>query len=388
MMKTVVHCLCCGVPVSALRSATGRIRIRTRTTAPTYVLLKQCRPCRQRKKRQNQTALWYPRGKRAFETKAMKRIGNLYEKIISIENLQLAEAKAQQGKSKQYGVRLHNKNREANIQALHEMLKNKTYRTSKYDIFKVYEPKEREIYRLPFFPDRIAHHAIMNVLEPIFVSTFTTDSYSCIKGKGIHAAANALKKALKNKQETTYCLKMDITKFYPNIDHDVLKSLLRRKFKDPDLLWLLDEIIDSATGIPIGNYLSQYFANFYLTYFDHWLKEDKRVKHYFRYADDLIILAANKPYLHALLAAIKTYLNGNLKLKVKGNYQIFPVEARGIDFVGYRFYHTHTLLRKSIKQNFARMVKKRPSKASIASYKGWAKHCDSKHLVKKLLPNE
>jgi retron-type reverse transcriptase len=318
----------------------------------------------------------------------MKRIGNLYEKIISIENLQLAEAKAQQGKSKQYGVRLHNKNREANIQALHEMLKNKTYRTSKYDIFKVYEPKEREIYRLPFFPDRIAHHAIMNVLEPIFVSTFTTDSYSCIKGKGIHAAANALKKALKNKQETTYCLKMDITKFYPNIDHDVLKSLLRRKFKDPDLLWLLDEIIDSATGIPIGNYLSQYFANFYLTYFDHWLKEDKRVKHYFRYADDLIILAANKPYLHALLAAIKTYLNGNLKLKVKGNYQIFPVEARGIDFVGYRFYHTHTLLRKSIKQNFARMVKKRPSKASIASYKGWAKHCDSKHLVKKLLPNE
>lgn len=318
----------------------------------------------------------------------MKRIGNLYQQIISIENLQLADEKAQKGKRNQYGVKLHNKNKETNIQRLHQILKNKTYRTSQYDIFKVYEPKEREIYRLPYFPDRITHHAVMNILEPIFVSTFTADSYSCIKGRGIHAAANAVKKALDNQPETIYCLKLDITKFYPNVDHDILKSLLRRKFKDADLLWLLDEIIDSADGIPIGNYLSQYFANFYLTYFDHWIKENQQVKYYFRYADDLVILAANKPYLHSLLSEIKTYLNDNLKLAVKGNYQVFPVEARSIDFVGYRFYHTHTLVRKRIKKNFARMLKKNPSKASIASYKGWTKHCDSKHLLKKLLPNK
>lgn len=300
----------------------------------------------------------------------------------------LADEKAQKGKSKQYGVKLHNKNKEANIQELHRMLKQKAYKTSQYDIFKVYEPKEREVYRLPYFPDRITHHAIMNVLEPIFVATFTTDTYSCIKGKGIHAAANRLKSALKDVPATQYCLKLDIKKFYPNIDHDILKALLRRKIKDNDLLWLLDEIIDSAPGLPIGNYLSQYLANFYLTYFDHWIKEDRQVKYYFRYADDLVILAENKPYLHALLADINQYLNTRLKLIVKENYQVFPVEARGIDFIGYRFYHTHTLLRKRIKQNFARMLKSNPNEASISSYKGWAKHANTNHLIKKLLPNE
>ncbi|KAF7276058.1 hypothetical protein GWI33_010963, partial [Rhynchophorus ferrugineus] len=137
----------------------------------------------------------------------MKRIGNLYEKIISIENLTIADAKAQKSKGKQYGVVLHNKNREANILKLHKMLQNKTYQTSQYDIFKVYEPKEREVYRLPYFPDRIAHHAIMNVLEPIFVANYTADTYSCIKKRGIHAASFALRKALKKENETTYCLK-------------------------------------------------------------------------------------------------------------------------------------------------------------------------------------
>lgn len=315
----------------------------------------------------------------------MKRIGYLYGSICSIENLQLADAIAQKGKKDQYGVITHNKNQDMNILKLHHLLVDKTYKTSAYSVFKVYEPKEREVYRLPYYPDRIVHHAIMNILEPLFVSVFTTDSYSCIKGKGIHPAANAVKKALKDVEGTTYCLKMDIRKFYPSVDHDILKSLLRRKFKDPDLLWLLDEIIDSAAGLPIGNYLSQYFANFYLTYFDHWLKENKRVKYYFRYADDLVILADNKADLHQLLDDIRVYLKDNLKLDVKRNYQVFPVASRGIDFLGYRFYNTHTMLRKTIKQNFARMLKHRPNRASIASYKGWLKHCDSRHLLKRLL---
>nr|WP_299385563.1 RNA-directed DNA polymerase [Allomuricauda sp.] len=318
----------------------------------------------------------------------MKRIGNIFEKIVSIENLRLADANAQKGKSNQYGVLLHNKNRETNILALHTCLKDKLYCTSKYDVFTVYEPKERTVYRLPYYPDRITHHAIMNILEPIFVDTFTADTYSCIKGRGIHAAANAVKIALKDKAGTMYCLKLDITKFYPSVDHRTLKRLLRKKIKDDDVLWLLDEIIESAPGLPIGNYLSQYLANFYLTYFDHWLKEQKRVKYYFRYADDLVILAPDKPYLHGLLSEIKSYLAKELKLCVKGNYQVFPVEKRGIDFVGYKFYHSHTLLRKGIKQRFARMLKNNPNKASIDSYLGWAKHCDSNNLLKTLLPNE
>ena len=315
----------------------------------------------------------------------MKRIGNLYQQICSIENLQLADKIARKGKAKQPGVIEHDKSPAENIQKLHEMLTSRTYKTSDYTTFTIHEPKERIIFRLPYFPDRILHHAIMNVMEPVFVATFTADTYSCIKGRGIHAAARAVKEALKDESGTRYCLKLDVRKFYPNIDHDVLKQLLRRKIKDNDLLWLLDEIIDSTPGLPIGNYLSQYFANFYLTYFDHWLKEEKQVKYYFRYADDLVFLSDSKEYLHALLSEIRGYMDSKLKLEIKGNYQVFPVDVRGIDFVGYVFRHTHILLRKSIKQNFARMIARNNNPQSAASYYGWACHCNSRNLLKKLL---
>lgn len=326
--------------------------------------------------------------KASQQSKGMKRVNNIYEKIISVENLTLANVKARKGKGKQYGVKVFDKNPEGNIDLLHTMLLEKNYQTSEYTTFKIFEPKERLVFRLPYFPDRITHHAVMNVLEPIFTKLFTADTYSCIKGRGIHGAANNLKKALQNQKETMYCLKLDIVKFYPNVDHEILKQLLRKKFKDQDLLWLLDEIIESAEGLPIGNYLSQYFANFYLTYFDHWIKETMQVKYYFRYADDIVILSNNKPHLHQILFEIKRYLNDNLKLQVKDNYQVFPVQARGIDFVGYVFYHTHTMLRKSIKKRFAKAISKTKNKATIASYYGWAKHCNSKHLLKKLVPNE
>ncbi len=315
----------------------------------------------------------------------MKRTGNLYQKIISIENLQAADAKARKRKMHQESVQQHDCNREQNILALHQMLRDKTYSTSAYTTFIIREPKEREIFRLPYYPDRITHHAIMNVLEPYFIATFTADTYSCIKKRGIHAAANAVKRALLNEQKTTYCLKLDIRKFYPSINHDILKAMLRRKFKDNDLLWLLGEIIDSADGLPIGNYLSQYLANFYLTYFDHWIKESIGVKNYFRYADDIVILHNSKQFSHNLLACIKSYLKNNLALDVKDNYQVFPIAARGIDFVGYVFYHEKTLLRKSIKQRFASMLRFRKNAPSTASYNGWAKHCNSKNLLKKLL---
>jgi RNA-directed DNA polymerase len=317
----------------------------------------------------------------------MKRVGNLYESICSIENLLLADKIARRGKLLSYGVQVHDRNREENIQRLHLMLLAKTYKTSQYTTFKIFEPKERVIFRLPYFHDRITHHAIMNVLEPVFVSTFTADTYSCIKGRGIHSAAKKVKEALKDVQGTQYCLKLDIRKFYPSVDHDILKQLLRRKIKDKDLLWLLDEIIDSTEGLPIGNYLSQYFANFYLTYFDHWLKEEKVVKYYFRYADDMVILSDSKEDLHCLFNEIRSYLKENLNLTIKRNYQVFPVKDRGIDFVGYVFRHTHTLLRKRIKKSFARELagcKDFESETAFYSYYGWAKHCNSINLIKKL----
>lgn len=199
----------------------------------------------------------------------MKRLNNLYSNIYSIDNLNLADKKARLGKTKQYGIKNHDKNREDNIINLSYVLKNNEYNTSQYTVHTLFDPKERQIFRLPYYPDRITHHALMNILEPIFIKSFTKDTYSCIKGRGIHGAFYNLKKVLKDVVNTRYCLKLDIKKFYPSIDHFILKKLLRKKFKDKKLLILLDNIIDSAKGVPIGNYLSQYLANFYLTYFDH-----------------------------------------------------------------------------------------------------------------------
>ena len=318
----------------------------------------------------------------------MKRAGNLYQQVCSFDNLKLAEQRAIKGKLHQPSVQEYLQQRGCNMMMLHYNLVTKNYKTSPYSIFKICEPKERIIHRLPFCPDRIVHHAIMNVIEALLVAMFTADTYSCIKGRGIHAAQKAVELALKDVPGTRYCLKMDIKKFYPSVDHAILKAMLRRKIKDNDLLWLLDEIIDSAAGLPIGNYLSQYLANFYLTYCDHWLKEEMRLRYYFRYADDMVILSDSKEHLHKLCGDISLYLANYLNLTVKDNYQVFPLtKERGLDFVGYVFYHTHTLLRKSIKQNMARAVKKRKPRSSIASYMGWAKHCDSKNLIKKLLPH-
>ena len=322
----------------------------------------------------------------------MKRLNNLFDKIVTIENLKLADSRARLGKTKSIGVIKHDKHREENILKLYNSLKNGTYKTSKYKIFKIYELKERIIYRLPYYPDRIVHHAIMNILEPIWVSVFTADTYSCIKNRGIHAIVRKLKKDLReNKPETMFCLKLDIKKFYPSIDHDILKGIIRKKIKDVKLLSLLDEIIDSAEGVPIGNYLSQFFANLTLAYFDHWLKEDKKVKFYYRYADDIVILHSNKQFLHDLFKDIVKYLE-SLKLSVKSNYQIFPVEARGIDFVGYVFRHKYVLLRKSTKKRFARFAAKmnrktityKNYKIRMSSYWSWAKHCNSHFLKYKL----
>lgn len=313
----------------------------------------------------------------------------MFEQICSIDNLRIADKNAQKGKSKQKGVIEHNKVSEANLKELRHQLLTKTYKTAEYTTFTIFEPKERLISELPYFPDRIAQHAVMNVMETWFVNQFTTNTFSCLKGRGIKGASDSVRKYLQDVDGTKYCLKLDITKFYPSVDNDILKSMLRRKIKDADLLWLLDDIIDSnPKGLPLGNFTSQFFSNFYLNQFDHWLKQSKQVKYYARYADDIVILSDSKEYLHGLLSDIKSYLLFNLKLHVKNNHQVFPVAARGIDFVGFVHFHTHIGLRKSIKQNFCRMMANNPNQKSIASYNGWLTHCDGQHLLKKLLSNE
>lgn len=325
----------------------------------------------------------------------MKRIGNLYTKIYDLDNLYLAYSKAKTGKSKSKGVIQFESDLDNNILRIQKELIEQTYITSEYNVFTIRDPKERTIYSLPF-RDRVVQHAIMNIIESLWTSVFISHSYSSIKGKGIHGAWKHIRRDMKNRKQTQYCLKMDITKFYPSINHHIMKQIIRKKIKDEKLLHLLDGIIDSAPGMPIGNYLSQFLANLYLSYFDHWLKEVKRVKYYYRYADDLIILGDSKQNLHLLRIEIQTYLCENLNLKLKPNYQVFPVVSRGIDFIGYIFYHTHTMLRKRIKKNFCRCVAKLNRKVltakdyriKICSWLGWCKYCNSKNLIKTIIKHE
>lgn len=348
----------------------------------------------------------------------MKRIGNLYEKIISVENLRLADEKARRGKLHTYGVRCHDRNREANILALHEALLTKTYKTSRYQVFTVYEPKERLIYRLPYYPDRIVHHAIMNILEPIWVSVFTHNTYSCVKGRGIEGCARSVERHIrKYRGRPLYVLKIDLKKFYPSMPHNTLKKAVRWKIKDKDLLWLLDEIIDSVNGtphpiregeicdgesLPIGNYLSQYLANLVLAPFMHKVNEEWNIDAD-EYADDIVFYGESTEWLReAFHTKIKPYLEDELGLKVKDNWQIFPVaksrydrHGRALNFVGFMFYREQKQMRKSIKQNFCRAVarlnRKNPPptfeqyKQGISPWLGWAKHCNGRHLLQTII---
>lgn len=317
----------------------------------------------------------------------LKRINNLYDQNCTIDRLKEAYLNAKKGKSKSYGVVQFEKEIDNNLTNLQVDLYNLRFRTSEYSNFTLNEyGKERLISRLSFYPDRIVHHWLMLMLEPVWQKIFIRDTYACIKKRGIHDGLKRLKEFLKDKKNTAYCLKIDVRKFYPSIDHDILKAIIRKKIKDNKLLFTLDEIIDSAPGVPIGNYLSQYFANLYLAYFDHYIKEVQQVKYYQRYADDIVILHEDKAYLHALLVNISDYLENNLNLHVKGNYQVFPVASRGIDFLGYKTYHTHSLIRKSIKQRmFKRLKNITPEnyKLKTSAYNGWLTHANAYRLRSK-----
>ena len=327
----------------------------------------------------------------------MKRYSHLYEKICDIENLRMAHKNARRGKGYYSEVKEINKNPDKWLYELQAMLINKDYKTSEYEIFiKNDKGKEREIYKLPYFPDRIVHWAIIQVVEPIFLNKLNHCTHSAIPKRGIHSAFNQLDKYMKSDIEgTKYCLKLDIKKFYPSINHDLLKAMYRRMFKDKNLLWLLDEIIDSSGekyGIPIGNYLSQYSGNLFLAIFDRWIKENKRIKYYIRYMDDIVILGNSKEELNLLFVEIDNFLRNKLDLTIKDNWQIFESRLRGIDFVGYRHFGSYVLLRKSTSKQLIvkmRKINKKISKGhminysdycSINSYKGWLKWCNAYNL--------
>lgn len=364
---------------------------------------------------------------------------DLFNSICSMDNLYRAYQNAKSGKGWYKEVKQIEKRPFYYLAGLQYMLKNHLFKTSEYEIFILNEgKKKRDVYKLPFFPDRIAQWAILQVIEPFLVANMTTDTYSAIPGKGIQPIVNDLRGYYKTKrvddkkksvwvpsillsdeENTRYCYKIDLHHYYQSINHEVLKQKFRKVFKDPELLWLLDEIADSIntateedlielslsgeievdpnTGIPIGNYMSQYSGNFYLSSFDHWVKEELHVKHYYRYMDDVVIFASSKEELHEIHRKVTAYTRDYLHLNIKGNYQIFPTKVRGVDFVGYRFFGEYTLLRKSTAINFKRKMRACRKKmennipptysewCSFNSYKGWLGNCDSYRLFKKYM---
>lgn len=364
---------------------------------------------------------------------------DLFNSICSMDNLYRAYQNAKSGKGWYKEVKQIEKRPFYYLAGLQYMLKNHLFKTSDYEIFILNEgKKKRDVYKLPFFPDRIAQWAILQVIEPFLVANMTADTYSTIPGKGIQPIVNDLRGYYKTKrvdgkkksvwvpsillsdeENTRYCYKIDLHHYYQSINHEVLKQKFRKVFKDPELLWLLDEIADSIntateedlielslsgeievdpnTGIPIGNYMSQYSGNFYLSSFDHWVKEELHVKHYYRYMDDVVIFASSKEELHEIHRKVTAYTRDYLHLNIKGNYQIFPTKVRGVDFVGYRFFGEYTLLRKSTAINFKRKMRACRKKmennipptysewCSFNSYKGWLGNCDSYRLSKKYI---
>ena len=332
----------------------------------------------------------------------MKRVGHLYAQITDIHNLALAHQHAKRGKGWYREVLAIDANPEPYLTKLQTQLLTRTYQTSEYFTFTKREgKKERLIYKLPYYPDRVCQWAIIQVIEPYLLKYMTGDTYSALPGRGIHSCLAKVQKAMrKDPEETKYCLKIDARKFYPSINHAILKACYRRLFKDADLLWLLDEIIDSTpgeTGIPIGNYLSQYSGNLYLARFDHYVKEVLHVKYYYRYMDDMVFFGSSKQALHSLKQAVERYLAEELKLQLKDNWQVFPTQVRGVDFVGYRIFKDYTLLRKSTALNFKKRMRAINKKvkqgqplsdsdyASIQAYRGWLNHCNSYRLTCKYL---
>lgn len=319
----------------------------------------------------------------------MKRYGRLWDRICSRENIEAAADNAVKGRRERREQMRFLADREALLDKVEESLRSETYRFGPLKSFSVYEPKERIIHHPAFFPDKILHHCLMNVLAPLVISKLSPDSYGSIKGRGLSQACEAIKRYTREFADGYY-LQIDVRHFYQSIDHEVCMQELEHIVKCRKTLRLARAIVEAhPEGMAIGVYPSQYLANLTLCRFDHWVKEVQHVPRYVRYMDDMVFFVGTKREAHELLEAVTAYLDG-LRLTVKPNARIAPVES-GIDMVGYVFYPTHTRLRRRIKEHMQRSIRQLTRrnvddatfKRKLASHFGWCLRGDCRHLVRK-----
>lgn len=272
----------------------------------------------------------------------MKRTGFIFEKIVQLGNIESAIMHASKGKTKRKKVEKILDSPTYYAMQVQKMLKEKSYVPSPYIEMIIHDgarKKERVIYKPQFYPDQVIHWALMLQIEPILMKKMYYWNCASIKGRGLHHGMRHLKRILvDDRKYTKYCLKLDVKKFYPSIDKEILKNKFKLIIKDIDCLWLINAIIDSADeGVPIGNYTSQWFANFYLADLDKYIKEELKVKYYVRYMDDMVLFSNNKKELHKIKDKIELFLQNELHLKLKENWQIFKTESRPLDFWGIDF---------------------------------------------------
>ncbi|MGB1251008.1 MAG: reverse transcriptase domain-containing protein [Candidatus Promineifilaceae bacterium] len=349
----------------------------------------------------------------------MKTYKNLHERICAFENLYSAFMKARRGKRKRPNVAAFEFNLENELIALREQLQNGTYRPGRYTHFTIYDAKPRRISAAPF-RDRVVHHALVNVIDPIWERRFIHDSYACRVGRGTHAA---LDRATQFARQHPYVLQCDVEKFFPAIDHAILMQLLRKRIADKHTLSLCQTILDSGRniheaawemqwfpnddllaagrprGLPIGNQTSQFWGNVYLHELDKFVKHHLHCRPYLRYADDILLFASSKAQLHIWYTAIVTFLY-TLRMQIPPRKRrVAPVTA-GFPFLGFVIYPSHRRLQRRSGVAFARRFRGKvaayergtlPLTRLTGSVNGWighAQHGDTYGLRKAILTKQ
>lgn len=313
----------------------------------------------------------------------MKTYKNLWEKFISKENFELAYKNSIKNKSKQRQIKIFKEDVETNLENVRHLVINGNFHTARYKKKKIYEPKERIIYKLPYNPDRIVQHAVVNILKPILTNKFIQNSFACIEGRGqLKASQRCAEYVRRNK----YCLKCDIHHFYPSINQHILSSMLHKIIKDERFMVVVDDIIFSFPGgynCPIGNFCSMWFGNFYITPLDNYVLHELKCSDYLRYNDDFLLFSNDKDFLIYCKENIKIFIKDKLELEYS-KCDLFDTK-QGVDFCGYRHFKKYVLIRKRTAKRMKRRLKDLHGTydhmlGQIASANGIMKHSNSHNL--------